>query len=420
MIPELEKVANLSIPEDLASEEANKYFADACIKYDIRCSPPQTTARLLDKALLLPLKNISVDINLRKRVNTLNFISSNETSQPRIFNLLLLSFVGSPNLSVDVTHGQELSVRVNGPTTRLLWGIKKRLDGRWLDCPPYGDALGFIIPSKVPLEESVNDKIVVGKRYAPRHAILQQRRLGRELGLVIDLTDTDRYYLESDWMNRECRIKYVKIRCAGKDSVPDNESVEKFIREHISCTVSLPSGTIVLLPQELTSSLTPSYSMALHLPIYHHFSFGMLEKHCPDQKLHHCPDQVTSSILAFVDKAIVHRKHCTDDQHNLVCISLEDVLQKTYSSPQDRPGLTERFELFVNKNELANAYTELNDPVVHRQRFTEQLKDRQSGDDEAMAVDEAFITGILLSNQVKHAHSRRNLATLCSSERFPY
>nr|GFB68029.1 lysine--tRNA ligase, cytoplasmic-like [Tanacetum cinerariifolium] len=94
MIPELEKVANLSIPEDLASEEANKYLADACIKYDIRCSPPQTTARLLDKALLLPLKNISVDINLRKRVNTLNFISSNETSQPRYISNAKYQYVG--------------------------------------------------------------------------------------------------------------------------------------------------------------------------------------------------------------------------------------------------------------------------------------------------------------------------------------
>nr|GEZ08192.1 lysine--tRNA ligase, cytoplasmic [Tanacetum cinerariifolium] len=42
------------------------------------------------------------------------------------------------------------------------------------------------------------------------------------------------------------------------------------------------------------------------------------------------------------------------------------------------------------KFNLANAYTELNDPVVQRQRFEEQLKDRQSGDDEAMALDEAF------------------------------
>jgi len=49
MIDELEKMANLSIPKDLGSEEANKYLIDACAKYDVKCPPPQTTARLLDK-----------------------------------------------------------------------------------------------------------------------------------------------------------------------------------------------------------------------------------------------------------------------------------------------------------------------------------------------------------------------------------
>ncbi|PPR86325.1 hypothetical protein GOBAR_AA34366 [Gossypium barbadense] len=61
---------------------------------------------------------------------------------------------------------------------------------------------------------------------------------------------------------------------------------------------------------------------------------------------------------------------------------------------RSKPGLTERFELFINKHELCNAYTELNDPVVQRQRFAEQLKDRQSGDDEAMALDETFCTAL--------------------------
>ncbi|KAI7753954.1 hypothetical protein M8C21_029086, partial [Ambrosia artemisiifolia] len=64
---------------------------------------------------------------------------------------------------------------------------------------------------------------------------------------------------------------------------------------------------------------------------------------------------------------------------------------------RSKPGLTERFELFINKHELANAYTELNDPVVQRQRFADQLKvqhDRQSGDDEAMALDETFCTAL--------------------------
>ncbi|RZC50214.1 hypothetical protein C5167_018640 [Papaver somniferum] len=62
-------------------------------------------------------------------------------------------------------------------------------------------------------------------------------------------------------------------------------------------------------------------------------------------------------------------------------------LAKSHRSKQ---GLTERFDLFINKHELCNAYTELNDPVVQRERFPVQLKDRQSGDDEAMAFDEDF------------------------------
>lgn len=49
MIQELEAIANLSIPKDLSSEEANKYLIDACLKFDVKCPPPQTTTRLLDK-----------------------------------------------------------------------------------------------------------------------------------------------------------------------------------------------------------------------------------------------------------------------------------------------------------------------------------------------------------------------------------
>jgi len=56
--------------------------------------------------------------------------------------------------------------------------------------------------------------------------------------------------------------------------------------------------------------------------------------------------------------------------------------------------LTERFELFVNKREICNAYTELNNPYVQRQRFAEQAKDKDLGDEEAQVIDETFCTSL--------------------------
>ncbi|XP_034473013.1 lysine--tRNA ligase isoform X2 [Drosophila innubila] len=58
------------------------------------------------------------------------------------------------------------------------------------------------------------------------------------------------------------------------------------------------------------------------------------------------------------------------------------------------PGLTERFELFVAKKEICNAYTELNDPVVQRERFEQQASDKAAGDDEAQMVDESYCTAL--------------------------
>lgn len=58
------------------------------------------------------------------------------------------------------------------------------------------------------------------------------------------------------------------------------------------------------------------------------------------------------------------------------------------------PGLTERFELFVMKKEVCNAYTELNDPAVQRERFEQQAKDKAAGDEEAQLIDENFCTSL--------------------------
>jgi len=61
---------------------------------------------------------------------------------------------------------------------------------------------------------------------------------------------------------------------------------------------------------------------------------------------------------------------------------------------RDNPGLTERFEMFIAKKEVVNGYTELNDPLVQRQRFEQQARDKDAGDDEAQLVDENYCTAL--------------------------
>lgn len=102
------------------------------------------------------------------------------------------------------------------------------------------------------------------------------------------------------------------------------------------------------------------------------------------------PPQTTARLL---DKLVGHflEETCVNPSY---IINHPEIMSPLAKYHRSKPGLTERFELFINKREVCNAYTELNDPIVQRERFAEQLKDRESGDDEAMALDETFCTAL--------------------------
>ncbi|KAL3771630.1 hypothetical protein ACHAWU_007747 [Discostella pseudostelligera] len=104
-----------------------------------------------------------------------------------------------------------------------------------------------------------------------------------------------------------------------------------------------------------------------------------------------CPPPLTTARLLdtlvgeFLEDNIIHPTFITEHPQ---------IMSPLAKNHRDKEGLTERFELFVCKRELANAYTELNNPVVQYQRFLEQAMQGKEGDDEAMIMDDSFITAL--------------------------
>lgn len=99
------------------------------------------------------------------------------------------------------------------------------------------------------------------------------------------------------------------------------------------------------------------------------------------------------STARLIDKLVGHyiEEDCVNPAFITDHPQLMSPLAKWHRSEE---GLTERFELFINKHEVINAYTELNDPKVQLEAFTKQAEAKAAGDDEACAVDEGFVTAL--------------------------
>ncbi|XP_034973528.1 lysine--tRNA ligase isoform X2 [Zootoca vivipara] len=104
-----------------------------------------------------------------------------------------------------------------------------------------------------------------------------------------------------------------------------------------------------------------------------------------------CPPPRTTARL--LDKLVGECLEVTCINPTFIC-DHPQIMSPLAKWHRRRQGLTERFELFVMKKEICNAYTELNDPFLQRELFEDQAKAKSAGDDEAMFIDENFCTAL--------------------------
>ncbi|SNZ10735.1 lysine--tRNA ligase [Hydrogenobacter hydrogenophilus] len=180
----------------------------------------------------------------------------------------------------------------------------------------------------------------------------------------------------------------------------DYKDLIKFTEELFSHLLNRLLGTLKITYQGITLDFTPPYKVVRY--------FDLLKEKTGKDKEFFLRDIEGLRKLAIeigVPKAetLTHAK-LLDKVFDLLVedeligpvfvIDFPKILSPLAKTHREDTDLVERFELFVAGREIANAYTELNDPIEQRSRFLEQLKEKEMGDEEAMQMDEDFIIAL--------------------------
>jgi len=167
------------------------------------------------------------------------------------------------------------------------------------------------------------------------------------------------------------------------DTYPDKTNPDKAVP--IEIDFSPPWRRIRMIPdlEEILKDKIPTPYSSEETRLF-------LLKQCKERKIECSPPHTTARLL---DKLVGEFLEVQCINPTFICDHPE-IMSPLSKYHRSSPGLTERFELFVNTKEICNAYTELNNPFVQRERFESQAADKAAGDDEAQMIDENFCTSL--------------------------
>lgn len=167
--------------------------------------------------------------------------------------------------------------------------------------------------------------------------------------------------------------KVTVMSCVSKERVTI-DLAEPFRRVSAYDEVQRAAGVDLPPPTELNTPRGMAYMSAI-----------MLRYNIPLPSVRTAAKMFDKLIDYFITDRVVEPTFVTDHPLFMSPLALER---------RDRPGLSARFELFINSTEYCNAYSELNDPQEQYYRFQQQLLDKQTGDEEAMGLDETFLKAL--------------------------
>ncbi len=172
------------------------------------------------------------------------------------------------------------------------------------------------------------------------------------------------------------------------------------LTENLISTVAMEAlGTTKIVYQGQEIDLTPSWnrlSMTEAVKKYSGVDFDSIKTDeearaaAEEKKVHVKPGMTRGEILNLMFEEFAESNLI---QPTFIYDYPVEVSPLTKRKP-DCPELTERFELFITGREMANAYSELNDPIDQKERFLSQVKKRESGDEEANMMDEDYVTAL--------------------------